>query len=144
VKRYQFEKGFIRFEIRLDVLVKNLNLDDVKALKEELNKIGIELVIDNVNSEAILESIAKCGINKVKIDRSITKDVLSADYNDVTEYARISSYCFRNGFEVVAEGIESKEVLDACRAYGTTSFQGYYFAKPMEGQRFIEFLNYGK
>src|SRR5574344_2957994 len=77
VKRYQFEKGFIRFEIRLDVLVKNLNLDDVKALKEELNKIGIELVIDNVNSEAILESIAKCGINKVKIDRSITKDVLS-------------------------------------------------------------------
>ncbi len=144
VKRYQFEKGFIRFEIRLDVLVKNLNLDDVKALKEELNKIGIELVIDNVNSEAILESIAKCGINKVKIDRSITKDVLSADYNDVTEYARISSYCFRNGFEVVAEGIESKEVLDACRAYETTSFQGYYFAKPMEGQRFIEFLNYGK
>lgn len=44
------------------------------------------------------------------------------------------------GSRIVAEGIENAEQKDAIIKWGVEYIQGYYFSKPIEGDRFIEFV----
>jgi EAL domain-containing protein (putative c-di-GMP-specific phosphodiesterase class I) len=44
------------------------------------------------------------------------------------------------GSRIVAEGIETKEQKDAIIEWGVEYIQGYYFSKPIEGDKFIEFV----
>jgi len=44
------------------------------------------------------------------------------------------------GIKVVAEGIETKEALDAIVREGVDYVQGYYFAKPLSMPEFVEFI----
>ena len=44
------------------------------------------------------------------------------------------------GISVVAEGIETKEAMDAIIREGVDFVQGYYFAKPLSMPEFIEFV----
>ena len=40
----------------------------------------------------------------------------------------------------VVEGVESKEQLEVLQSYGADMIQGYYFAKPMEEEAFVEYV----
>ena len=46
------------------------------------------------------------------------------------------------GLEVVAEGIEYPEQSATLRALGCDTGQGFYFARPMEPDRLVSFLEY--
>ena len=42
--------------------------------------------------------------------------------------------------KIVAEGVETKEMVDALSEKGVDYLQGYYFSKPLKEEDFIEFL----
>ena len=44
------------------------------------------------------------------------------------------------GLEVVSEGVETKEQLDAMIEIGIENIQGFYFSKPLPENEFLEFL----
>ena len=44
--------------------------------------------------------------------------------------------------KIVAEGVETKEMVDALSEKGVDYLQGYYFSKPLKEEDFIEFLEY--
>ncbi len=44
------------------------------------------------------------------------------------------------GLPIVAEGVETKEQLDAMRKLGVTYIQGFYFSKAIPEENFLEFL----
>ncbi len=46
----------------------------------------------------------------------------------------------RLGYEVVVEGIETKDVLNLMKTYNCDYAQGYYFAKPMTREQLYEWL----
>ena len=43
------------------------------------------------------------------------------------------------GIKIVVEGIENQEYLEKMKALGCEYFQGYYFAKPMEEEKYMEY-----
>lgn len=142
MKKYQFSNDFIRFEIRSNIAISCLN--DAIRTKDELNKIGIELLVDNVSNVATLESLSRMNLSSICIDKVITKELSTADFNDTSDFNRISLYCATHKILTRIEGIETREQFETAKIYDVNSYQGYLFAKPMEGNRFIEFLNYGK
>ena len=44
------------------------------------------------------------------------------------------------GLKIVAEGVETKEQLDAMEELGVDYIQGYYFSKPLAEKDFLNFL----
>lgn len=44
------------------------------------------------------------------------------------------------GKQIVAEGVETKEQVDYLTEHGVRYLQGYYFSKPVPGERYLEFM----
>ena len=43
--------------------------------------------------------------------------------------------------KIVAEGVETKEQMEALTAMGCEYLQGYYFSKPLPEKEFLEYLD---
>ena len=76
----------------------------------------------------------------VKLDSSL----LSKMTNGEKEYRTMQllvDMLHNAGFQVVAEGIETVEQMQAARRLQIDRIQGYYYAKPMPAAMLTEFLN---
>ena len=76
-------------------------------------------------------------IDLIKIDQSFVRDITrsSDDYEIVNSIAMLSNSL---GKEVLAEGVEDKDCLDLIKQLKIHKCQGYYFAKPMPFEKFID------
>jgi EAL domain-containing protein (putative c-di-GMP-specific phosphodiesterase class I) len=77
--------------------------------------------------------------DKIKIDRSFTRDMLVR--KDCQAIIRAVVGLARSlGITTIIEGIETKEQLAASKADGCDEGQGYLFAKPMPEREVAGFL----
>ncbi len=99
-----------------------------EATARELEEIGLKLAIDDFGSGySSIERLNQLPITHLKFDRSLNKSVtgpLGDVVRGVVQFARAS------GIGVIAEGIETFDELEAMRAIGVNTFQGYYFDRP--------------
>ena len=101
------------------------------AMLEELHVLGVKLAVDDFGTGySALTYLRRFPIDVLKLDRSF---VLQAD-------GRISAFDFVKAFvdmahalrlSVVAEGVETADVLDFLRAADCDEVQGYLMARPM-------------
>ena len=77
--------------------------------------------------------------DKIKIDRSFVKDIADGvgSLNIVRAVAALAKGL---GMTTTAEGVETKEQLDAVRAEGCTEMQGFLFSKPLPADEVEPFL----
>lgn len=109
------------------------DLDRVVQLRErirQLRNLGYRIAVDDLGAGyAGLNSIAMLEPEVVKLDMTLVRNV----HQEMTKrkiVKAMSQFCAEIGAQVVAEGVETKEELDALKSLGCTLFQGYYFAKP--------------
>ena len=55
-------------------------------------------------------------------------------------YRNIVSIFQNMGFNVIAEGVETKEEVELLGKWGVDMIQGYYFSKPLSEQKILESL----
>jgi EAL domain-containing protein (putative c-di-GMP-specific phosphodiesterase class I) len=73
--------------------------------------------------------------SKLKIDREFVEGI--QDRRDSQAICTALVELSRGlGITVMAEGVESRAEADALVALGCTSFQGFYFARPMSAEAF--------
>ncbi|MDQ2858348.1 MAG: bifunctional diguanylate cyclase/phosphodiesterase [Candidatus Eremiobacteraeota bacterium] len=135
--------GFAPGRLVIEITERSIaNLGEVVALAKELQQAGFRLALDDVGSgNAGLEMLSELNVDFVKIDRSI---ILKAGRDDKARgvLARIVVIAKATGAYVIAEGIESIEMLDlVCRATvdwhamerGIQGAQGYLLRRPSDG-----------
>ena len=61
--------------------------------------------------------------------------------NDMNYVSNIVNLSNLVNYKVCAEGVETKEQYEKMKTIGVDYMQGYYFAKPMSSERFIQLLN---
>ena len=66
----------------------------------------------------------------MKIDQSFVRD-LTVDADDAAIVTAIVAMARSLGVDVVAEGVETEEQLQALRALGCPRAQGFHLARPM-------------
>lgn len=112
------------------------NIDETIEKMKELKDFGVRFSIDDFgtgySSLAYLKSLP---ISEIKIDRSFVRDILT-DPNDAALVETILNLAKQLHLEVVAEGVETKEIRNMLLEYGCTVFQGYYFSRPIPLEQF--------
>ncbi len=108
-------------------------ISDFKIFYESLRRyreLGFQVAVDDVGGGyASLESIVEIKPNVVKIDGHIVSN-LKKDAFKRSIIKFLVSFCQERHVLSVAEGIETKEDLDAVIDLGVDAGQGYYFYRP--------------
>jgi diguanylate cyclase (GGDEF)-like protein len=105
--------------------------DPAVSTLAELNALGIGLAIDDFGTGyAALGYLRRLPIQVIKIDKSLTSDLLS-EAKTLAIVEGIAQMAHRMGIRVVMEGIEKKPEADSCLAAGADRGQGYLFGRPI-------------
>ncbi len=121
--------------------------DAEKAIESvcNLKKLGVQISIDDFGTGySSLTYLKRFSVDKLKIDQSFVRDILS-DQDDAVIVNTIIQMAKNLNLKTIAEGVENVEVLDVINSYGCDEVQGYHFAKPMEAADFEKYhSSFGK
>jgi diguanylate cyclase (GGDEF)-like protein len=127
--KHRIEPRLLEFEITETTMF----ADPVRAklVLERLSAMGIRLSIDDFGvGYSSLSYLKSLPINEIKIDRSFVLTML--DNADDAVIVRSTIDLGRNlGLEVVAEGVESREIWDQLGQLGCDLAQGYFLSRPV-------------
>jgi diguanylate cyclase (GGDEF)-like protein/PAS domain S-box-containing protein len=109
-------------------------MEDVEATIERLERLrdlGVTLSIDDFGSGySSLAYIARLPVQSLKIDRVFIATML-ADPSHRAVVSSAISLAHSLGLEVVAEGVETRDVAAALVTLGCDHAQGYYYSRPV-------------
>lgn len=94
--------------------------DEVIARLQELRTLGYKIALDNPHLRQESQALLPCA-DYIKIDIQSIKP---------TEAVNIFAQFQTKTAKVVAEKIETIQQFEACKKFGATLFQGFYFARP--------------
>lgn len=101
-----------------------------------LKKLGLTISLDDFGTGySSLSYLRRFPIDELKIDKSFINDI-HENADDAAIASAIIAMAISLGLNVVAEGVERKEQVDALMKMGCTQVQGYYFGRPMDAFAF--------
>ena len=111
----------------------------IQALAD-LSALGVHIALDDFGTGfSSLSYLKRLPINKIKIDRSFVRDVIT-DRNDAAIIDGIVAMAGKMGLGVLVEGVETLEQFAYLEQHHCHYFQGYYFARPMPLDALCAFL----
>jgi diguanylate cyclase (GGDEF)-like protein len=119
-------------QLMLEVTESAIVLDPKRAEENlvALSRLGIALSIDDFGTGyTSLASIKRLPVNEIKIDKSFVTHMLT-DKKDAMIVRTVIEFGHNFGLTVVAEGVETQEVMDALAALGCDEVQGYFISRP--------------
>ncbi len=121
-KRLELEITERAFLMGFEEAVKNL---------ERLKALGVSISIDDFGTGfSTLDSLKKCPIDYIKIDKIFIDDILKNEKDRAIVQATITM-AKDLGITVVAEGVEDQQTLDLLTKMGCDQVQGYFISRPI-------------
>ncbi|MGB7300141.1 MAG: GGDEF domain-containing protein [Burkholderiaceae bacterium] len=108
----------------------------VRQNLDVLWRLGVKIAIDDFGSGyASLDQLRALPLSYIKIDRQYIRGLVSDDASRILVKSAID-LGHAIGVEVVAEGVETLEQLDALKELGCDQAQGYFVGKPLPAVEF--------
>lgn len=138
---YTVPKKYLEIEITESVFMQDLKplAESVRQLKQR----GISISIDDFGAGySSLNLLSKVKADIVKLDRQFLLDVEMEKDNFTSEFLQLLINMINQlGFKVLAEGVETQQQVELLKNAGCRFAQGFYYAKPMPVQEFLQFLD---
>ncbi|HSY00620.1 MAG TPA: EAL domain-containing protein [Acidobacteriaceae bacterium] len=110
------------------------NLEEVARQMRDLSEIGVQFSVDDFGTGySSLRHLHQLPIQTLKIDRSFVERVCEPNGTSALVQA-ILSLAHDLGLQVVAEGVENREQMEALIRMGCDVMQGYLFARPQPAE----------
>jgi len=97
----------------------------------EFNRNGFKISIDDFGTGySSLSFLKQLPVHEIKIDRSFVM-AMEEDRNDAIIVRSTIDLAHNMGLQVIAEGVETENILDSLSRHACDLVQGFYLAKPM-------------
>jgi diguanylate cyclase (GGDEF)-like protein len=107
---------------------------------DELSGMGVRIAIDDFGTGySSLAWLKRFPVNEIKVDRSFVTDLV-ADESDAAIVRSTIELGRSLGVIVVAEGVETTEVLERLAHYGCDVVQGYLISRPVPAAQLVTWL----
>jgi diguanylate cyclase (GGDEF)-like protein/PAS domain S-box-containing protein len=135
-------RGLAASDLTVEITESGILSDAVLATGtfRTLRDIGVGLSIDDFGTGySSLVHLKHLPFTELKIDRTFTDEMLTSE-DDAAIVRSTIDLGHELGRTIVAEGVESREVLDQLRRLGCDHAQGYYISRPLEKGALREWL----
>lgn len=113
--------------------------DGIKELTD-LRNLGVHISIDDYGTgNSTLSYLKSLPADELKIDRSFVSLILT-NRSDATVVDSTIKLAHALGLKVVAEGVETQEILNALEEMDCNIIQGYHIGKPVSFEDFLKDL----
>jgi EAL domain-containing protein (putative c-di-GMP-specific phosphodiesterase class I) len=120
------------------------NPNQAMAMLTKLHRMGVKISVDDFGTGySSLAYLKKLPVSDIKIDKSFVID-MNRDSSDAVIVHSTIDLAHNMGLSVIAEGVESQEVLDMLINLGCDVAQGYYFCKPQEAEKIKTWLQHSR
>jgi EAL domain-containing protein (putative c-di-GMP-specific phosphodiesterase class I)/CHASE2 domain-containing sensor protein len=117
-------------------LAGSAGIDELNSLRN----LGVHISIDDYGTgQSTLSYLKRLPATELKIDRSFVQ-VIGTSRSDAAVVDSTVKLAHALGLVVVAEGVESEEVLNLLRQMNCDLVQGYYFGEPTSIRNFVNRL----
>jgi len=136
IDSYGLDKRLVPIEITETWAIENYNIKDfVSSVKQA----GFMLHLDDFGSGySSLASLSTLPIDVVKLDKSLIDNIGNNRGEELLRH--IINLAHFMDMEVIAEGVETKEQYDFLKGVRCEAIQGYYFAKAISFEEYVELL----
>lgn len=137
LRRHGLPSSSLVLEITETTMVSEL--DVVEDVLTRLRALGVELAVDDFGTGySSLALLQRVRVNEVKVDKSFVLGTLGSD-NDRAIVRATVELAHSLGLRVVAEGVESEELLSVITTLGCDRAQGFHIGVPMpaDGMRSV-------
>ncbi|MBP3610872.1 MAG: EAL domain-containing protein [Lachnospiraceae bacterium] len=136
------EFDFPKTNLQLELTERCRNLD-MKYLREQLEffrSYDIKIALDDYGTgNSTINLLCDLPITCVKIDQTFILHILDKSNNRVVVDSTVQC-AKRLGLNVCFEGVETQEIKDFIGKYSANYHQGYFYSRPVEFEKFKEFL----
>jgi EAL domain-containing protein (putative c-di-GMP-specific phosphodiesterase class I) len=135
LKRWEVPAGNLALEITESAII----VDPHRAMQPlaELHAMGVRFAIDDFGTGySSLSYLQRLPIDQIKVDRSFVMDMTTNGDNAVIVRS-ILDLAHSLGMEVVAEGVETSEILEALEEMGCDLIQGYHICRPVDSESYV-------
>ena len=129
----------LNLEITESVVLEGL--DDTIQKITELKSIGISFSIDDFGTGySSLGYLTRLPVNELKIDRTFIKGI-PADVNNMAIVEAVLAMASHLGFNITAEGVETRQQLQFLKQQSCHFYQGYLASKPLPADVMAEYAS---
>ncbi len=133
-KFYPAAKEYIQFEITESAYVGNA--DEIFGRVARIQEMGYKINMDDFGSGySSLNLLKDAPIDIVKLDMGFLRAEGNMDRGRII-ISSVVNMTRELGFDIIAEGVETKDQADMLMDMGCSVIQGYLYAKPMPGDDF--------
>jgi diguanylate cyclase (GGDEF)-like protein len=136
LRRWKLDPSTLELEIPESAVM--TDPERVQKMLHRLSRRGVRLAIDDFGSGyASLSHLKELPVNVLKIDKSFVQNMGTNDEDDAIVRSTIE-LAHSLGLLVVAEGVESEDILERLRALGCDLAQGYCLSMPVPADELFQ------
>ncbi len=142
LEKYDVEPKQIKIEITERTLIDDAGL--IRGIMQEMQDKGFVFEVDDFGVDySNISTILNLPVDIIKIDRSLVSFATAAPRFE--EFFRLLINAIKlTGRRIIVEGVEEKEHAVFFESCACEYIQGFYYAKPLPYDAFIEFLQKNK
>lgn len=118
-------------------------IEDIEAVITTMMKLrseGLRFALDDFGTGfSPLYYLSRLPLSTLKIDQSFVRNLDNIRNTGIV--SSIIALGHKLGFDLIAEGVETREQLNKLRSFGCRRFQGYLFSKPISCHDFMRLMS---
>ncbi|HZD41384.1 MAG TPA: GGDEF domain-containing phosphodiesterase, partial [Terriglobales bacterium] len=128
--------------LELEITERTIMKDPIHTQEvfNRLKEFGIRISLDDFGTGySSLSYLSKLPVNQIKIDKSFVIHMVT-DENAAAIVRSTIELGHQLGLKVIAEGVESRDVLERLEALDCDALQGYFISRPVSGRELARWV----